>query len=330
MRDSTEMVAIPELNKKSLTPLFIQIKYFIIHAISSGRFPPDDPLPSVRQFAKRGDVAPATVQRAYRELEQEGIIVGELGRGYFVAGPPVIAPDGGPERRNRLSSILFGPILEARALGLTDADILAVIRRLLGGTATEVATPRIALVGDSIVLIERYGDYLRDRLADLRVRVDPVARGDLAGVCDDAEAAGEPVSLVVSHADSLGYAQTIAKQRQLPFESLTVDLTPEVKKALFELAVDARVGVVADSRYLAAEFASIPQYRGTYENLSAAAGDDDERLTRVLEMCNPIFHSITTKAIVRERALPGTTLIALEYQPAEAFVQGLRSIFELR
>lgn len=53
--------------------------------ISEGRLRPGDPLPSFRQLAQDLLVSVITVNRAYDELEREGIIFRRQGLGTFVA-----------------------------------------------------------------------------------------------------------------------------------------------------------------------------------------------------------------------------------------------------
>lgn len=54
-------------------------------AIASGRYDPDDKLPSVRELAVEAGVNPNTVQRSYELLEQQGILYTVRGSGRFVS-----------------------------------------------------------------------------------------------------------------------------------------------------------------------------------------------------------------------------------------------------
>lgn len=53
--------------------------------IALGRLIKDEKLPTVRQLAKQLAINPNTIAKAYRQLEQEGIIVTKPGTGAFVA-----------------------------------------------------------------------------------------------------------------------------------------------------------------------------------------------------------------------------------------------------
>jgi DNA-binding transcriptional MocR family regulator len=70
----------------------------IAEGIESGRLGPNQRLPTQRELAQRERIAVGTVSRAYAEAERLGLIVGEVGRGTFVAPNPETArsmADGG-------------------------------------------------------------------------------------------------------------------------------------------------------------------------------------------------------------------------------------------
>ncbi len=66
----------------STKPVYIQIAERIITSVISGEYKSGEQIPSVRQLALEAAVNPNTVQHAFSELENEGIIVsrGTLGR----------------------------------------------------------------------------------------------------------------------------------------------------------------------------------------------------------------------------------------------------------
>jgi DNA-binding transcriptional MocR family regulator len=58
-------------------------------AIAAGRLRPGDRLPPQRTFAYQKGIAASTAGRVYAELLRRGLVVGEVGRGTFVAGAPL-------------------------------------------------------------------------------------------------------------------------------------------------------------------------------------------------------------------------------------------------
>ncbi|MGJ4998182.1 PLP-dependent aminotransferase family protein [Bradyrhizobium sp. HKCCYLS3077] len=64
----------------------------IAEDIAQGRLKAGDRLPPQRQFAYERGIAASTAARVYAELLRRGLVVGEVGRGTFVAGEPVPVP----------------------------------------------------------------------------------------------------------------------------------------------------------------------------------------------------------------------------------------------
>lgn len=66
-------------------PIYEQITNQIKAMIMDGTLKADDALPSIRLLAKELRISVITTKRAYEELEQEGFIVTQPGKGSFVA-----------------------------------------------------------------------------------------------------------------------------------------------------------------------------------------------------------------------------------------------------
>ncbi len=73
------------IDNASGRPVYQQIIGQIKRDIALGRLTKDEKLPTVRQLAAQLAINPNTIAKAYRQLEQEGIIVTKPGAGAFVA-----------------------------------------------------------------------------------------------------------------------------------------------------------------------------------------------------------------------------------------------------
>lgn len=73
------------LDYQDRRPIYEQIVEKFRILIINNVLPPDSKMPSVRQLAVDLAINPNTIQRAYMELEQEGLIYPVKGRGNFVA-----------------------------------------------------------------------------------------------------------------------------------------------------------------------------------------------------------------------------------------------------
>ena len=66
-------------------PIYAQITRQIKAKILNGELQQGDALPSIRLLAKELRISVITTKRAYEELEREGLITSQTGRGSFVA-----------------------------------------------------------------------------------------------------------------------------------------------------------------------------------------------------------------------------------------------------
>ena len=74
-----------QLNYRDSRPIYEQIKDGLRKLVISGAIKKDEKLPSVRDLATQLSINPNTIQKAYRELEQEGYIYTITGRGSFAS-----------------------------------------------------------------------------------------------------------------------------------------------------------------------------------------------------------------------------------------------------
>lgn len=72
------------LDPRLRTPLYQQLVEQLSEAILSGQVEAGEALPSVRELALEQRINPNTVARAYRELEQGGLLTTHPGKGVFV------------------------------------------------------------------------------------------------------------------------------------------------------------------------------------------------------------------------------------------------------
>jgi GntR family transcriptional regulator len=79
-------MALPiRLDAGKSAPIYRQIHDQLRDLIYSGHLPPGTPLPSIRALAQDLGCSVITTRRAYQDLESEGLILTQQGRGTFVA-----------------------------------------------------------------------------------------------------------------------------------------------------------------------------------------------------------------------------------------------------
>ena len=98
-------------------PIYRQIMRQVTDALSGGRLRPGDKLTSQRELAVQLVVSPLTVKKAYDELEREGLITTERGRGTFVTA--VATATDPRKQRERLRPMVRQLLSRARLSGVT-------------------------------------------------------------------------------------------------------------------------------------------------------------------------------------------------------------------
>jgi len=125
------------LRSDSGVPAYLQLVQQVRQAVRMGVLEIGDQLPTVKEVVAELAINPNTVQKAYRELEHEGLVVGRQGVGTFVARRPNGPP---PGTQVRLARGLHKWVQSARAEGMDDEAMEALLRETLRGTtAVEVA-----------------------------------------------------------------------------------------------------------------------------------------------------------------------------------------------
>jgi len=116
------------LNPGSGIPSYLQVVQQVEQALRMGHLQPGDQLPTVKQVVAELAINPNTVFKAYRELENLGLVEGRKGVGTFVLRRPQGPP---PSTQARLARSLDRWITSARNEGLDDAAIEALLRSVL-------------------------------------------------------------------------------------------------------------------------------------------------------------------------------------------------------
>lgn len=116
------------IDTASAIPPFEQLRLQILAQVDSGELSPGSQLPTVRRLAADLGIAPNTVARTYRELEQAGIVRTAGRRGTVIAAP---SPDIGEDARQTANDF----VSRMRALGLTPTEALQLVRQAYGEIA---------------------------------------------------------------------------------------------------------------------------------------------------------------------------------------------------
>jgi GntR family transcriptional regulator len=113
------------ISQSDKRPMYLQIMEQIKRKITVGDWKEGQAIPSIRQLAVDFGVSVITVKRAYLELEREGIIVTQHGRGSFIASNTDI---GARIREQELEQHLAQAARIAALLGMETEELESRLR----------------------------------------------------------------------------------------------------------------------------------------------------------------------------------------------------------
>ncbi|KAA0023806.1 GntR family transcriptional regulator [Antrihabitans cavernicola] len=115
------------IDHDSSTPPYEQLRRGIIEQVRSGELVAGSKIPTVRQLAEDLGIAPNTVARAYRELEQDAVLETRGRQGSFISSS-------GDPTRDHAGRAATEYVAAIRKLGLADSDALAFVESALAAS----------------------------------------------------------------------------------------------------------------------------------------------------------------------------------------------------
>ncbi len=115
-----------DIRLEGKAPIYEQLFSGIAGLISSGELKPDEKLPAVREVAKQLGINPNTVQKAYVQLEQAGLIYSMPAKGSYVSSQTQAVEALRAEALKRLEDGLSA----AKKSGVTKEEVLASVNKI--------------------------------------------------------------------------------------------------------------------------------------------------------------------------------------------------------
>lgn len=114
------------INENSPRPIYEQIMLAVKNSIADRELAAGDMLPSIRSLARELGISVITTKRAYEELEKQGLIYSEQGKGFYVCE---VNQNRLMEGRMKEFEKRFRDMLrEAQELGLSQEDVTDMVR----------------------------------------------------------------------------------------------------------------------------------------------------------------------------------------------------------
>jgi len=120
-----------EIDFRSGIPIYLQVVERIKERLAAGRLKPGDQLPTVRSLALELRVNFNTIARAYRILDEAGVISTQQGRGTYIleALPPEVADE---MRQKAVEELTRRYLADAERLKVSPEELLDLLKKQSG------------------------------------------------------------------------------------------------------------------------------------------------------------------------------------------------------
>ncbi len=316
------------------SPLYQHIAEHIRQEILEGRLKPGDRLPSVREMTGRWNCTPGTVQRAYRQLASQGLLVSRAGQGTTVSKPTEEGRAQSPLRKavlvNRSESFLLEMLTAGYSLEEIELAVEMAMDRWRSESVVEISEPAKTLrfSGSHDLALTWMSGHIQDISPGLRLEVN--FSGSLGGLMALAEGKADLAGCHLWDAESDSY--------NLPFVRR---LLPGQRVALAHLA-RRRLGLMVPpgNPWGITGLEDLARGELRFANRQAGAGTRvwlDAQLERMGISPRRIngyaqehlTHSAVARAVAEERADVGLGLEAAARAMALEFIALTQEVYEL-
>ena len=228
--------------------------------VATGQLQPGQRLPTVRQLAESLAISPGTVVKAYRQLEQDGVIQSRRGGGTVVVGK-----SSDPQllniRQTRLSNMMSNGILAALSQGYSLEEIEAAFsiqldrwREERKETAKAATTPsKSAKTGKSLVIVASHDVALNMLVTRLRqkspkTRIEVAYAGSLGGLIALQEGRADLAGIHLLDAETGEYNYPYVKHILPGREMAIVHLAYRIQGLMFAAGNPKQIKSIADLR----------------------------------------------------------------------------------
>lgn len=316
-----------DLQRKSGIPLYVQVKQQIRHQIEQGVWDPGSKIPTERSLADKLKISRNTVSMAFRELEAEGVLVCQQGRGTFVAESDEAVRR--ESHKERLLKIIDIALEEGTTLGFTIDEFLAI-------THVRAREKQEIMSNVNIVLIEcnrEQVDYFARELAEsIGVVIQPILLRELQDNPDRFSSVLVKADIIITTLFHLQSVQEIVGDTG-DTEIIALALSPLLDSIvrIARLPDGSKVGIFSTSKLFADKIIASLRSAGI-SHLQFAIflnPETGEELSRQIDQVDYIITSPSRKRQLSK--LTGKDVIEFIYSPDRASIDQLKSaILELK
>lgn len=314
-----------KLNRKNQLPVHTQLKAQLVYLIQSGQLPAGTQLPTVRQLAGFLRVNRNTVSKVFSEMQREGHLSCEPGRGTFVSSSPMKSKTK-VERMNKLLAVVDDALGKAERLGFSAEEVFLTLYARTQASPVKtrpVQDVRLLFVECSRPELELFSTELKKQL---HIRVDPILVEDFAKAVEKDLESLRRYGLIVTTFYHIREVQSLLEASGMEVVALMVDTSLETLMRLTSLPEGTPVGV-ACTTWAGAENMKLSVQRAGLKHLRVITGCGAEKdsLLKMMGEASVIVCSSLVERKIRALAPKGQEIIVDNKRIDKAGIEMLRS-----
>jgi DNA-binding transcriptional regulator YhcF (GntR family) len=295
------------VNRHSQLPIHVQLKAQLTHLIEAGQLAPGSQLPTVRQLAGFLRINRNTAARVFADLEREGYVMCEKGRGTFVAQPRA-GSGAAPPRMSTLAKLVDETLAQAQRLGFSGPEFAAALyTRAHAAPAPEPGKLRALFTECNRPQLRQFSQELERTLP---LSVDALLVKDLERRYRQSPAFLRRYALVITTFWHIHEVQNLLRKADIEVVGLMAEASLETLMRLMALPEGTKVGV-ACHEWTGSENVKLSIENAGLKNIQLVmgCGAEPESLKRMLKEARVVVCSGLVDGKVRALAPKGTEII---------------------
>jgi len=289
------------IDKNSRIPLYLQLKSLITHHISTGEIEDNQKLPTVKTLAKQLQINFETVRKAYKDLEKEGLLSTQRGRGTFASGHARATSRNNkslyPERE---PADLFKHAVRKM---IKDGVALPELHEMLKETFHEVASENskhlLVFTECNHLQIREISEALQN---DLKFSVRPVLLNELRETVEQIKKEKIRLVAVVTTGFHVNEVRTLLADIPVDVDFLVTNMSPATRRALENFRARARFGLICRDPVQFNFFKELVRMELDIEELPSCLLSEEAKVKSLLQSVDvllvspPVYETIKTIA----------------------------------
>ncbi len=314
-----------KLDRNNRLPVHAQLKAQLTYLIQSGQLKAGTQLPTVRQLAGYLRVNRNTVSKVFAEMQREGHISCEPGRGSFVA-PKSLQSKSRVERMQKLLTVVDGAIERASSLGFSAEELFLTLYARTQASPEEpvFSRPVAALFTEcSQGQLDLWASEIR---RDLAIPVDSMLVDEFKSTVQKAPGSLKRYDVIITTFYHIREVQGLLAGTGIETVALMVDTSLETLMRLTSLPEGTTVGVACADR-TGAENMRLSIQRAGLNHLKVVLGCGEEKgnLEKMLAKSSVVVCSSLIEESVRKLAAKGTEVLVDHNRLDRSGIEMLRS-----